>query len=490
MADRPGVFSRMGGWWAPVVHLSNNPLSLAGVILVTTASVFWVFVMASSLNHEVDNPYIGILAFLVLPGVFFFGLALIPAGIYLKLRSERNKGSYPADFPPMNWQNPDFRRLTLFVVLATFVNVVIAAQTSYSAVGYMDSVTFCGKTCHTVMEPEYAAYQNSPHSRVECIKCHIGPGASWFVRSKISGLWQVFAVTFDTFERPIPTPVRNLRPARDTCETCHWPDKFAEDRLRIIEKFADDEANTLTKTVLLMRIGGGRRGPGIHGRHLGQGIRVRYAHADEGRQQIPWIEYATPGAKAAVFTAPDSKPEQIAGLPVREMDCMDCHNRPTHTFEVPERAVDSAISHGDISRDLPFVKRKSVEILRATYASGAAATEAIPAALERFYRESYPQVFSQRGEDIARSGRQLAAIYGRNVFPGMKVQWGSYPNNLGHTDFPGCFRCHDDQHAAADGKTVSQDCSSCHQVLAMDEAAPKILADLGLEPPPAAGSKP
>lgn len=487
MAERPRVFSRIGGWAGPIVHLSNNPLSLAGVVLVTLASVFWVFVLASSLNHEVDNPYLGILAFLVLPGVFSLGLALIPAGIYLRFRAEHKKGSYPADFPPVNWKNRDFRRLALFVALATGVNIVIAAQTSYSAVNYMDSVTFCGKTCHTVMEPEYAAYQNSPHSRVECIKCHIGPGASWFVRSKISGLWQVVAVTFNTFDRPIPTPVRNLRPARDTCETCHWPAKFAEDRLRVIEKFADDEKNSVTKTVLLMRIGGGRRGPGIHGRHLGDGIRVRYAPADEGRQTIPWVEYSSPGAAPAVYVAPGAKPEQIAAMPVREMDCMDCHNRPTHTFEVPERAVDRAMSDGEISRDLPFVKKKSVEILRATYTSGEQAAAAIPAALARFYRESYPDIAARRGADIARAGRQLAAIYGRNVFPGMRVAWGSYPNNLGHTDFPGCFRCHDDTHATKDGKTVSQDCNACHQVLAMDEESPKILADLGLEAaPPAA----
>ncbi len=489
MAERPGFFSKMGGWAGPIVHLSNNLLSLAGVVLVTLAAVFWVFVLASSLNHDVDNPYLGILAFLILPGVFFLGLALIPAGIYLRFRAERKRGSYPADFPPVNWKSPDFRRLVLFVALATGVNIVIAAQTSYSAVNYMDSVTFCGKTCHTVMEPEYAAYQNSPHSRVECIQCHIGPGASWFVRSKISGLWQVVAVTFNTFERPIPTPVRNLRPARDTCETCHWPDKFAEDRLRVIEKFADDEKNSATKTVLLMRIGGGRRGPGIHGRHLGQGIRVRYAHADEGRQTIPWIEYSTPGAAPAVYLAPDAKPEQVAAMPVREMDCMDCHNRPTHTFEVPERAVDRAMSDGEISRDLPFVKKKSVEILRANYASGEQAAAAIPAALEQYYRENYPEIAARRGADIARAGRQLAAIYGRNVFPGMKVAWGSYPNNLGHTDFPGCFRCHDDAHAAKDGKTVSQDCNACHQVLAMDEEAPKILADLGLEAAPPAAKK-
>jgi nitrate/TMAO reductase-like tetraheme cytochrome c subunit len=484
MAQRPSLGSRMGGWWSPLVHLSINPLSLGGVILVTTASVFWVFVLASSLGHEVNNPYFGILGFLILPGVFFLGLCLIPLGIYLRFRGERKRGSYPSDFPPVNLRNPDFRRLTLFVVLATLVNIVIAAQTSYSAVGYMDSVTFCGQTCHTVMQPEFAAYQNSPHSRVECVKCHIGEGASWYVRSKLAGIGQVFAVTFNTYERPIPTPVRNLRPARETCETCHWPDKFAEDRLRVVEKFAEDEGNTVTKTVLLMRIGGGRRGPGIHGRHLGPGIVVRYAPAEESRQKIPWVEYATGNGRPTTYLSPDAKPDQVRGLPVRQMDCMDCHNRPTHAYELPERAVDRAMSEGEIARDLPYMRKKSVEIIRAAYPSNDAAGSAIPAALERYYRESYAEVFAKRRADIARSARALVSIYNRNVFPTMKVTWGSYPNNIGHTDFPGCFRCHDEQHVSQDGKSIKQDCNSCHQLLAMDDPAPKILADLGLESAP------
>jgi nitrate/TMAO reductase-like tetraheme cytochrome c subunit len=475
MTKHRSLRSTLGGWWLPIVHLSNNVLSLAGVLLVTTATVFWIFLLPTSFGHEVENPYLGILAFMLLPMLFFFGLALIPAGIFLRFRKERRRGSYPTNFPPLNLHNVEFRRLILFVVAATLVNMVIAGQLGYSAVTYMEGVTFCGLTCHTVMQPEYAAYQNSPHSRVECVKCHIGPGASWFVRSKLSGIRQVFAVTFNTYERPIPTPVRNLRPARETCEACHWPEKFGEDRLRVIEKFADDEKNTATKTVLLMRIGGGLRGPGIHGRHLGPGVVVRYTPSDESRQKIPWVEYNDGRGAVTAYASPGTKPEAIRNLPVRVMDCMDCHNRPTHAFELPERAVDHAMSVGEIPRDLPFIKKKSVEALKAPNA-------AIPAVLERFYKDNYPDVFAARRADIARSSATVVAIHNRNVFPSMKVNWGNYPINLGHTDFPGCFRCHDDQHKGSDGKTVSQDCNACHELLAMDEAAPKILSELGLAP--------
>ena len=485
MTERSALRTALGGWLLPLVHLSNNFLSLLGVVLVTTATVFWIFLLPTSLGPEVHNPYLGILVFLLLPMVFFLGLGLIPVGIFFRFRKERKKGSYPANFPALNLRNMEFRRLVLFVVGATFVNIVIAGEISYSAVNYMESVTFSGKTCHTVMEPEYAAYQNSPHSRVECVKCHIGPGASWFVRSKLSGMGQVFAVTFNTYERPIPTPVRNLRPARETCEACHWPQKFGEDRLRIIEKFGDDEANTVTRTVLLMRIGGGTRVPGIHGTHLGPGVTIRYKPSDATRQTIPWVEYTDAQGHATPYTGKSAKPAAIAKLPVRQMDCMDCHNRPTHAFALPDRAVDQALSAGDISASLPYIKKKAVELLKTPYPSNQAAASAIPAALAKYYRENYAEVYGSRKAEIERSAGGVVAIYNRNVFPAMKLTWGNYPNNVGHTDFPGCFRCHDDQHVSAKGSSVTQDCNSCHQMLAMDEAAPKILTDLGMGPAPA-----
>jgi hypothetical protein len=467
-------------WLSPLVHLSNNWLSLLGVVLVTSATVFWIWLMPTTMNQEVDNPYVGILAFMVVPAGFFLGLSLIPVGIWLRFRSERKHGQYPADFPPLTFRNLEFRRLVTFVGAATMVNVVIAGQLSYKAVTYMDGVTFCGETCHTVMTPEFTAYQNSPHSRVECTKCHIGPGASWFVKSKLSGVRQVFAVTLNTYSRPIPAPVHNLRPARETCEACHWPQKFGADRLRVIEKFADDETNTLTKTVLLMRIGGGHGGPGIHGAHLGQGVLIRYAHADEKRETIPWVESTNAKGETTVYTAAGVKPEEIRKMPVRVMDCMDCHNRPTHAYDLPERAVDRAMSNGGISRTLPFVKSKALEILKKNYSNHGEANAAIPAALESYYRQSHPAVYVGRRSEILRAAEALLEIYTRNVFPEMKVTWGTYPNHIGHTDFPGCFRCHDDAHASASGKTIHQDCNTCHQLLAMDEPAPKILADLGI----------
>ncbi|MBI3665799.1 MAG: NapC/NirT family cytochrome c [Acidobacteria bacterium] len=484
---RIGEKARAGQrWLSPLVHLSNNLLSFIGVLLTTTGGVSWLFVLPLQWKGTEVNPYIGILSFLTLPAMFFLGLILVPLGIYFRLRSERRRGVYPETFPPLRWSNSGFRRLVTFIGVATGANVVIGGHFTYSAVNYMDTVSFCGQTCHTVMRPEFAAYQNSPHSRVECVKCHIGPGASWFVRSKLSGVGQVFAVTFNTYDRPIPTPIRDLRPARETCETCHWPQKYGGDRLRILTRFADDEANSATRTVLLMHVGGGNlpgvKDSGIHGVHLGPGVVIEYAHSDSSRQTIPWVRYSDATGRATVYLASGADSQAADRMPRRVMDCMDCHNRPTHAFETPEGAVDGALGVREISPTLPFAKKQSVELVKKAYASRQEAV-AIPAAFETYYKDNYPDLYRQRQAEVARSARTVFAIFDRNVFPEMKVNWGTYPNNIGHTDFPGCFRCHDDQHSSADGKKITQDCNSCHNLVAVEEAAPKILTDLGILSP-------
>jgi nitrate/TMAO reductase-like tetraheme cytochrome c subunit len=468
---------RRRGWLSPYIHLSNNWISLAGVVIVTTATVFWLFLLPVTLRGETENPYVGILVFLTIPGPFFAGLLMIPLGIWLKRKREGSAGIYPSDFPPLSWGNFELRRLVYFIGVTTAINIAIASQLTYGAVSYMESVTFCGQTCHTVMQPEFVSYQNSAHSRVECVKCHIGAGAGWFVKSKLSGTGQVIAVAFNTYPRPIPTPVHNLRPARETCETCHWPQKYGEDRVRVIPKYAADETNTITKTVLLMKVGGGNGGIGIHGTHLGPGVKILYAATDQQRQNIPWVTYEGPGRKT-VYTTADARPD--GGAPIREMDCMDCHNRPAHSYDLPERGLDKAMSAGRISAGLPFAKKQALEILKGNYSSRDQAAQKIPAAFARYYQESYPAIWKLRQTEVTSSGRQVLEVWNRNIFPEMKVNWGVYPVNIGHTDFPGCFRCHDGGHNAQDGKSISQDCNACHNLLAMDEAAPKILTDLGV----------
>ncbi len=477
---------RAAVWLRPALFLGDNAWTLAGAALTTGAGLtmigFWALEI---LQFRPVHPYAGIILFLVLPGVFAAGLALMPLGISLRRRRLRSGGLLPDVYPKLDLAAPALRRGLVLLAVATVFNVAILSTAAYQGVEYMDSSQFCGLACHSVMAPEHTAYVGSPHSRVACVECHIGPGAPWFVRSKLSGVRQVLAVAFDTHSRPIPSPVKHLRPARETCETCHWPQKFHGDKVLVRTRFQDDERNTALTSVLVLKIGGrgGQGATGIHGRHLDERSRIQYVAIDGRRQVIPRVSYVDDDGKSVEFVSLDVKatPEQLAAGERREMDCMDCHNRPTHAFELPERALDRALAEGRISPELPFVKKKAVELLRAEYPDRETAARSIAAGLTDFYKKERPETYARQRALVESSAQQVSAIYQRNVFPGMKVGWGTYPNNIGHEDFLGCFRCHDDKHRSADGRTIAQDCAACHTPLAMEEKDPKVLAELGLK---------
>ncbi|MCE1229179.1 MAG: cytochrome C, partial [Firmicutes bacterium] len=301
-------------------------------------------------------------------------------------------------------------------------------------------------------------------------------------KSKLSGARQLLAVTFKTYSRPIPSPVEHLRPARETCEQCHWPQKFHGDKLVVRTKYAEDEANTPSSTVLLLKIGGRTwQGlAGIHGRHLDAGERITYVSADPRRQSIAKVTYKNDKGQTIEYFADDSKltPEELAKLPARPMDCVDCHNRPTHAFQMPVSALDKAIEAGRISHELPFIKKQALEALNATYPDQPTAAAQITAKLNDFYRTSYPDLYRDKKAMVDASVEAVKAIYLRNVFPSMNLTWGTHPNHLGHQDSPGCFRCHDGMHSSKDGQMIAADCDACHTILAQDEKDPKILKDL------------
>jgi nitrate/TMAO reductase-like tetraheme cytochrome c subunit len=455
--------------------LTQHWLSWLGLALLTTAVISWCFVLPQHIRGHVDNPYVGIIVFLVLPLIFFAGLALIPIGIYLakaKIREGLNEPTFD--------RKKALKRVVWFLGITGVLNILIGTQLTYRAVKHMETPQFCGGSCHT-MAPELAAYQNSPHSRVECVECHVAPGAAGWISSKTSGVRQLVETVFNTSPKPIPSAIESNRlvPARETCENCHWPQKFAGARLRVFTKYAEDEKNTRTETVLLMLVGGNRIS-GIHGAHVGPGIRIKFAAADPARQTISRIEYQNRATGELRTFLSSDRPDATTAAANVDMDCVDCHNRPTHTFDLPERALDKALALGEISVSLPYIKKKGVELLKSSYSTSREAAEKIPASLVRFYQQSYPDVFATRSVDIDQAGQAVLGIYNRNVFPELKVSWGTYPNNLGHTDFPGCFRCHDGSHTTADGQAISQDCSSCHEPLAVEEASPEILKTLGI----------
>jgi NapC/NirT cytochrome c family protein len=473
--------------WARLFYfLGQNPTTLTGAVLTTSGAVtliaFWFY---DFLLPGPPHPYIGILLFLILPAIFAAGLVLIPIGIWLRRRKLLAKGELREIYPAVDLRQPMVRRGLVLVANATLLNILIFGTASYRGVAYMDSTQFCGQTCHTVMQPEFSAYQGSPHSRVSCVECHIGAGADWFVRSKLSGVRQVFAVTFHTYSRPIPAQVKYLRPARETCEHCHWPERFTGDKFVVKTSYKDDEKNTTQRTVLLLKVGGRswKGFEGIHGRHLDEGSRIRYISIDAQRQIIPVVYYTNDQGKTVEYISSDiqATKQQLEAGEHRSMDCIDCHNRPTHAFELPENAVNKQMAAGFVSPELPFIRKKAVELLKADYPDRETAQQRIMDGVKTFYRTNYRVIYDSRRALVEQSAENVANIYLRNIFPSMKMTWGVHPNNLGHNDSPGCFRCHDGSHVSSDGQTISNDCSACHSLLAVEEENPKILADLGVK---------
>jgi hypothetical protein len=459
----------MGSMLTAFRSLFRNRVTIAGAILTSMAAVLFVTVFLLDLFGLHTNPYIGIVFFLIVPGIFLFGLLLIPVGLWLE-RRRRAAGHAPStlQWPRIDLNDARQRAIVAAIAILTITNVVIVSLAGYRGVEFMDSVSFCGQACHEVMQPEFVAYQDGPHSRVTCVQCHIGPGAPWFVRSKIDGVRQVFAVLFNSHGRPIPSPVHNLRPAREVCEQCHWPEKFHGDKVNVIREYGSDEKNTESVTTLQVHVGGGSErlgiATGIHW-HMNVANEIEYIATDDKRQEIGYVRLKDRFGKVKEFYAEGVTQDKLDAGERRRMDCMDCHNRPSHRFAPSaERAVDEAMAIGEISPKLPFAKREAVAVLKESYADQQAAADAIASRLRAFYRDQYREVYNERRPEVERAVNATQRLFRRNVFPSMKVGWGTYPNNIGHMAFPGCFRCHDDNHKAKDGTVIRQECDMCHEM--------------------------
>lgn len=468
-------------WLRPALFFGNNPISLIGGALTTATALtlvgFWVVDVVG--RHGSTNPYLGILVDLILPGVFILGLLLIPVGMWLQRSRLKAAGTIPSVFPTINLADPIFRRGVEFVLAATFVNFILVGTASYRGVAYMDSPNFCGQACH-VMYPEYTAYQIGPHSHVPCAECHVGSGVGSYIRAKANGTRQLVNTVFHTYPTPIESPVSNLRPAREICESCHTPAKFEGEKFLVKTKYADDEKNTKTQTVILLHLGGRDdfdHLTGIHGVHLGH---IEYVATSADRSTIPWVARRNPDGTDTVYATKDGANGPPKGER-RVMDCIDCHNRASHSFSTPDEALNNAMKSGVISPDLPWIHKEGMALIQASYATEDEARAKIPAQLEAFYKSEHPDIAASQAAQIKTAGQALVTLYSQNVFPFMKVTWGTHPNNIGHMDYPGCFRCHDGDHAAKSGATINNDCSTCHNVLAVDEANPKLLNEIGIQ---------
>ena len=466
--------------------ITGNLISLVGTLMMVLSLLFIAALLVMQAMGFEGGAYIGIITFVVLPVIFLLGVAIVPLGIWLQHRREARAAAEgrPVGHLPIIDLNKETTRGVLLGFTALSVPIIaIAAGLTYKAVHYMDSTEFCGTACHQVMQPEYTAFQRSPHVGVGCAGCHIGPGAEWFVKAKISGAWQLVAVALDLYPRPIETPVHSLRPASGTCEQCHWPTKFVGERLKVRTHYADDEANTELKTALMVKVGGriGGESHGIHW-HVDPDHVLRY-RSDPSRETIYEIELTdrVAGSKK-LFKIEEPAPE---GSEWRTMDCVDCHNRPSHIYRSPENEIDLALLEGRIDKSLPYIKREGVRILtEKEYASHEEAREGIAAAVKAYYSENYPDVAGSPA--VEQAGQALGDAYTWNNFPHMKVTWNLYPDHIGHQQSPGCFRCHDNKHKTETGEKVGKKCSTCHSIVADEESDSAVLQELGLqEAPPA-----
>jgi hypothetical protein len=432
---------------------ARNPVSLIGVAVTTAMAIVFLVLLALELSGQLVNPYAGLLVFIAVPFVFVLGLILIPIGIWRQRRLVAS-GQATGDWPVIDLRLPSTRQVIVGVGLLTIANVFIVSLAAYGAVHEMESAEFCGTTCHTAMEPEWKARDVASHSKVACVSCHVGPGAAGFIEAKAAGTRQLWHVITNKVPTPVEAPVHSMPPARDTCMSCHSNGRNHGDRLREIREYADDETSTETVTKVQLHVGGTKPAAGIHW-HIAQ--QIEYVATDRQRQTIPYVKFTDASGNVKEYRSEGVSDADLAKGERRTMDCMDCHNRPAHTFAPsPERAVDLAIASGQLPRTLPFARREAIAAVKDEYASGDEAQRGIEARLRK--------AFSAQASNPA-LGQTISAvqdIYGRNIFPAMKVKWATYPNNIGHQFFTGCFRCHDDSHKARDGTVIKQDCETCH----------------------------
>lgn len=439
----------------------NNWISALGAVLAVGALFSFALLTWMDLTESHQNPYLGIFTYIVAPGFLILGLATVFFGAWAQVRWARKHGGPEADRWRLDFGNPAQRRTLILFGTGGVVFLLLSAFGSYQSYHYAESNQFCGQVCHTAMNPEYRTYQRGAHARVDCVECHIGSGAQAFIEAKLNGTRQLIAFTLDNYQRPIPTPVHNLRPARETCEKCHWPEKFHGNVEMVFDHFLSKRKNDAYTVRMLMHVNSGGPGSplgGIHW-HVSPDNIVEYYAADEKRQDIVWMRVTDRKVGTVkIFRNETFKGEPPADL-VRTMDCMDCHNRPAHVFPTANESIERAMAMGTVSTKLPAIKRTAVQaLLQEDIASSAEA----PARIAEFLKAKYKDHPELDGTINA-----VQAIYAATIYPERKADWRVYPNNIGHKDWLGCFRCHDDKHKTAQGETVrASDCTSCHTIIA------------------------
>ena len=420
-------------------------------------------------------------------------------------RDEAARGEPEAAAPPARGRRHPFylrgrrprmprSRRGLFALLMVLAAMGgIATFSAVTLLNWTETADFCGR-CHT-MAPELAAYEAGPHRDVACAECHVEPGVGGWIKAKLAGTRQLVEVVLGTFPTPIPPPNHSLLPSStDTCQKCHAVESHAVATLKTSTMFAEDEDNTRQFVGLMVRPAGGDVFDVNKSVHWHVLRNVDYWSPDANSARIDLVEETTETGHLNQFIGQSEITDSAnadpdidaikASQPETTMTCYDCHNRVGHSIPNPRTGLDRDLSTGVIDSTLPYIKREGMRILWATYPDEQAA-DAAADELANFYAVNYPDVAATRADEIDDAIDQIKVLYRLTATPEMKVTAKTYPDNLGHLDFPGCFRCHDGGHfLVVDGvvtkKTIPSTCDTCHTFPQLGPA----VASLPLGEPP------
>ncbi len=448
----------------------------------------FVFLVVQDFTAETENPYRSLITFIALPAVIGLGVILFLLAIRIQVVSARKRGHKVRFTLRVEPTDPQYMRsLWLFLSLSV-VGVAVVGFIGFKAYEATDSTSFCGDACHTPMEPEAVALQESAHARVKCVECHIGQGTEAYLQAKVNGMKQLWGVLMDSYDRPVQTPIE-MRSAAQVCEECHWRDNLWGTKLRTTTYYSLDDASSPWTVNFLFDLGGAGSASdapsGVHW-HTSGGTVVEYIATDHELQDIPWVRvidedgieriYTTPGDYIPRLNDPDTE--------IRRFDCLDCHNRPAHPLEPAARSINNALADGRIPDVLPEIKDIAMQVLLDSYEDRDAAHQGIPDGLDDFYEAEYPDATDRYPAEIEQAARVLIDIYDVNFFPEMKTDYRVRQYNIGHLSWEGCFRCHDGEKADQDGEVISNECNLCHLIIGQGLGTNGVLLDLegsGLE---------
>jgi len=449
-----------------------NWLSLTGFIVTANSLILILILYLYSVLSSQADTYLGLYIYIILPVFLVLGLILIPLGVVISIRKRKAAQINEDSWPVIDLNTRKDWATVVKIFLITTIFLVASAMGSFRAFQYTESNEFCGKLCHQVEEPEYVTYQHSSHARVTCVECHVGQGADWYVKSKLSGLYQVYSTIFKKYPRPVPTPIHSMRPERETCERCHWPEKFYSRKLRVQRSYLADSANTEWNLSLVMKIGPEFKSmgnsEGIHW-HINKNFKIEYVSNTRDRESIPWVKLTNLNTgEVKIFMDEENRLDKktLDTLEVRTMDCMDCHNRPSHLFKSAPDYVDNAFVTGLLPKNIPYLKQAAMEALKMPFQDKDIAMREIGRTILKYYKDEHPEILKSNKQSVINAIAAIQGEYKLNAFPYMRADASQYPNHIGHLESQGCFRCHSDRHKTDKGETISRNCEICHTIIA------------------------